>query len=419
MFRLALIAVLVATAVAGGCDNDCSGHGTCTQNGVCACWDNWGMGMGLDSGDCSQRICPFEFAWVDTPDKLGNHHKYAECSNRGICDRDSGECECFPGYEGKGCARTTCPNDCSGHGRCKYIEDLPFQVTPQQYDSKNFFPQKAHSFGDAYKNWDAEKTRGCVCDPEWGDVDCSKRMCMHGNDIMDQRNDLTQVQKLHVQHIQFVADTASLASNTGNGAPRTALKDRTFALTFTSKLNETFTTIPIVFPDTSDANTQNTKLQAFFLQVEHALEGLPNGVIDNVKVNGDMRVTSAAWVAGETNDVYFEKKAGPGTALDGGLHSADAYDPDSLYLNVTFQGANVQGPQNLLTVKHINCQDGCTPKLDGLDLRYSTMKVTEVVNADYNSYECGRRGKCDYDSGICECFNGYSGLACGTITSLV
>merc|ERR1719502_1128137 len=64
--------------------------------------------MSHDSGDCSERICPFEFAWVDTPDKLGNHHKYAECANRGICDRESGECECFPGYEGKGCARTTC-----------------------------------------------------------------------------------------------------------------------------------------------------------------------------------------------------------------------------------------------------------------------------------------------------------------------
>jgi len=434
MFRLALIAVLVATAVAGGCDNDCSGHGTCTQNGVCACWDNWGMGMGLDSGDCSQRICPFEFAWVDTPDKLGNHHRYAECSNRGICDRDSGECECFPGYEGKACARTTCPNDCSGHGRCKFIEDLPFQSTPQQFDDGSFFPQKAKTFGDAYKNWDASKTRGCQCDPEWGDVDCSKRMCQHGNDIMDQRNNLNNAQQLHVQHIQFVQDwhftrfynSAGAAVGAPTATGRGLMHGRTFALTFTSKLNETFTTIPIVMP--ADDTVQH--MRNFFLDVEHALEALPNGVIDNVKVNGDMRIST--WKDGAVRP-WQEDKTGGNAAGDANMEISDQSgvesgtaaldggqaDVDALYINITFQGKNVQGPQNLLTVKHIACADGCTPKLDGLDLRYDTMNVTEIYQADYNSYECGRRGKCDYNTGICECFSGYSGLSCGTITSLV
>ena len=93
---VALVVLAVSTVKAASCDNACSGHGTCGQNGVCQCFDNWGVGMSHDSGDCSERICPFEFAWVDTPDKLGNHHKYAECANRGICDRETGECECFP-----------------------------------------------------------------------------------------------------------------------------------------------------------------------------------------------------------------------------------------------------------------------------------------------------------------------------------
>jgi hypothetical protein len=104
------------------CHNDCSGHGICNEYGVCDCYSGWGIGLSIDGGDCSQRICPFEFAWVDTPDKIGNHHKYVECSAKGICNRDSGECECFPGYEGKGCARTTCPNDCSGNGTCSFID---------------------------------------------------------------------------------------------------------------------------------------------------------------------------------------------------------------------------------------------------------------------------------------------------------
>lgn len=422
MIRAIIIATLLAVVAAGGCDNGCSGHGTCLQNGVCACWDNWGMGMGLDSGDCSQRVCPFEFAWVDTPDKLGNHHKYAECSNRGICDRDTGECDCFPGYEGKGCARTTCPNDCSGHGRCKYIEDLPYRSTPQQFDSGDFFVQKAHSFGDAYKNWDARKTRGCECDPEWGDVDCSKRMCMMGNDIMDQRQNLLVARKQHTQHIQFVADNKfswtytsagineDLAIKTAtevSGGTRAYLHGRTFALVFTSKLNETFTTIPIKFSMGETASDY----KVMFLAVEHALEALPNGVIDNVDVAGEIRNTATAWSAAEGNP---GRLGGDATAFDGG----DS-DNDALYMNITFSGKNVQGPQNLMQVKHIHCGDGCTPKLDGLNLAITTMTVREESLADWNSYECGRRGKCDYATGICTCFNGYAGLACGTITSLV
>jgi len=406
---VALVVLAVSTVKAASCDNACSGHGTCGQNGVCQCFDNWGVGMSHDSGDCSERICPFEFAWVDTPDKLGNHHKYAECANRGICDRETGECECFPGYEGKGCARTTCPNDCSGHGRCKEIQDMPFQITPHQYATGDFLSQKAHTFSDSYHKWDAEKTRGCVCDPEYGDVDCSKRMCMHGNDIMDQRNDLTTARSYHTQFIQMVVNTENSDDANGEADTVNLASGNTFALTFTSKLNETFTTIPIVFDFSSSGFMDMVK------DVEFALESLPNNVIDDVHVAGQMaRMNSGSeeYANGNPNE--------PNTVAGTNTQS------NSVYFNITFTGENVQGPQNLLTVKTTRCQDGCTPKLSGIELQvtatsptYIAQQVTELSLADYNSFECGRRGKCDYSTGICECFSGYTGLACGTITSLV
>jgi hypothetical protein len=215
---------------------------------------------------------------------------------------------------------------------------------------------------------------------------------MRGNDIMDQRDDLLTTRLQHVQHIQFQADIVDIWTH---GANRVAMYGKTFALTFTSNLNESFTTIPIVFT----AGDTDANLKEFFLDVEHALEALPNGVIDNVDVNGDLRISDSAWTSAET------------TVANGAV--------DALYMNITFSGANVQGPQNLITVKHISCSDGCTPKLTGLDLKWDSMNVTEVVQADWNAYECGRRGKCDYSSGQCTCFSGYSGLACGTITSLV
>ena len=51
-------------------------------------------------------------------------HFYMECSNRGICDRKSGECECFDGYTGVGCSRLSCPESCSGHGTCETVDEL-------------------------------------------------------------------------------------------------------------------------------------------------------------------------------------------------------------------------------------------------------------------------------------------------------
>jgi len=91
-------------------------------------------------------------------------------------------------------------------------------------------------------------------------------------------------------------------------------------------------------------------------------------------------------------------------------------------LTVTFSGDSVQGPQNLLWAEAYECSTGCTPKITGLDIKsvttYSSHSI-EKTASDFNSYECGRRGRCDYESGLCECFSGYTGENCNTLTTLV
>merc|ERR1712146_219356 len=89
-----------------------------------------------------------------------------------------------------------------------------------------------------------------------------------------------------------------------------------------------------------------------------------------------------------------------------------------LSFTVTFTGAGVAGNQNLLEVEDFSCGDGCTPKRDGLYLKTWTYNsqdfmgvetstthtflstIMQATASDHNSYECGRRGKCDYDTGV-------------------
>lgn len=387
MIRAATLLLATATTIHAACDNQCSGHGSCMIDDVCDCYDNWGVGLSLDSGDCSDRICPFELAWVDTPTIHGSFHNYAECSGKGICDRKTGLCECFDGYEGKACKRTSCPNDCSGHGTCEYIEDLPFGVVWNQYSAVDF---KSDAKRFSYYGWDKGKTRGCVCDAQYADVDCSKRMCPHGTDVLDVRENLLLNEKSQIQFIQFFQESVTEES-----------QEQTFALKFTSRLNETFTTVPIRFNYLSDVNSPSLyqpDATDFVNDVRLALLQLPHQVIDACNVV---------------------------------IHQ---YTSTIFSFSVEFTGDAVQGPQNLLEVIDYKCDIGCTPKVTGLNnlavsvsstvsatTKYGTLRnqINETQLSDLNSYECGRRGKCDYDTGLCACFEGYTGENCNTQTTLV
>lgn len=410
IFQVLVIAICGLVGVKAACDNQCSGHGTCGTDDVCTCYDNWGIGLSHDSGDCSDRICPHELSWVDLPDMSGTFHKYSECAGRGICARDTGECQCFAGYEGKACQRMSCANGCSGHGTCEYIEDTKFPATWNDDTSVSGFDESwanvSYTQKFSYHLWDSMKTRTCMCDAHYGEADCSKRMCPYGNDVLDNREYVLVSAKHQTQKIIFAA--ADTESNLLDSYPLNfALRGSTFALTFKSLLNETFTTMPIVMKEDQYAPTSKLDLGKLANDIKLSLLKLPNSVVDGVTVNA------------------YSSLAGDDTGA--------GIDAGNVVVHVTFTGPAVEGPQHLLQVETAQCTTpGCTPMITGLAMQTvvknridfgssnsGTADVDQQQAADYHSYECGRRGKCDYTTGLCGCFTGYTGENCNTLTTLV
>lgn len=259
---------LLVSSVSAICPNDCSGHGECDHTSHCLCFNNW-MGS-----DCAQRVCTFGRAFVDSPwgDLDGNGaltpnrafspkinfqvqginyvtsnigemglteygyartsrteawdeaHFYRECSNKGLCDRETGLCECFPGYEGSGCRRTACPEDCNGNGVCRTILES----------------NRAGAVD--YSAWDGEKTQLCVCDAGWTGPSCGQRSCPRGADPVTYNYKVTDsIQGIYFR--TFAPDKQHVWNVT---AQQDFLKDKPskvfFTVTFTDEYDDEWTT---------------------------------------------------------------------------------------------------------------------------------------------------------------------------------
>lgn len=315
--KTAFVLLAVLALASAACPNRCSGHGSCGGSDKCTCFPNW------QGSDCSERTCRFDIAWA--ADHWNDAHYYAECSAKGLCDRETGECVCFEGYSGHACKRSVCPNDCSGHGKCRLVEELPLATDVS-----------------AYTAWDGDKIQACLCDGGFYGPDCSQRYCPKGDDPLticdDAVNSATtyQVQRLALAFGDYnpgVGRTGTRLSavdgtmDTIEGKTHAyagALAGSTIALKFTDNTGETWWTNEIF--DVFDRDATGAS------KIEAALEALPNFRIPAVTV---------AAAAART-----------GTDLGGRAE----------YL-ITFDGASTSGNQNLLSCDFpLGCTTvGCQP----------------------------------------------------------
>ena len=199
-------------------DDVCSNHGHCNESlGVCKCLDDWQtsdgygsagtrgdcgfrssgttsscpgepacLGYGTCQGpptyrcvcqngrtgpDCSELACPEGPAWFSMPTSDNTAHSDMECSGMGLCDHQTGVCECREGFEGSACQYLVCENDCHGNGQCLSMASL------------------AAAYGVDYGSdpnnpltWDAHTVSGCQCSDGFEGPTCKHRVCPKGDD---------------------------------------------------------------------------------------------------------------------------------------------------------------------------------------------------------------------------------------------
>lgn len=214
----------------------CSGHGTCTsQTKACSCYEGFGSVTELarklqpphPAPDCSERVCPFGKSWADIPISATQAHQEVECSDAGYCNRLTGVCTCFEGYDGSACERRSCKMSteddavsCNGHGQCLTLAELATKSDAQPLTS-------ATSYGGypTTTTWDEDMITGCYCDSSWtvGLADdetqlpeyfgtyCEKRRCPSGNDPMTDEDETDCENKLQ----DFI--TGEITDDTVNG----------------------------------------------------------------------------------------------------------------------------------------------------------------------------------------------------------
>merc|ERR1712025_1524956 len=421
-----------------GCPNGCSGHGSCGTSDVCDCY------KGFFGGDCSYRYCPVGPSWSVTPkEKLmddrysqnivlstpggyvghnqfdtqnknypitqadfsatfeelypmrPNFNMYTECSSRGTCDYATGECKCFDGFEGRGCRRTTCPNGCSGHGRCLSNTDVNEQYYSFTYPNDQM--------------WDQMRTQTCKCDRGYTGYDCNSRICPFGD------GPTSDCGENSAGDVQLVATRSITTQAVGTY--------KYFTLTFTDMFGGRFTTRPILdrAPSCDIQNTAPTPCP----EIQYALMDLPNFAIPEVEVDAlPGRTAAGSGATATTTSLYTVQFT----------HSSNSGKQNTLECEVvadsTVAGAqpkyeaveacrvyNVGGPEwfdesgEQLELSLTNdFPEVTTAQTKDLILGPDNTASDETTYEDFQPRSS--KGDCDGATGTCTCNSGHYGEAC-------
>lgn len=407
-------AIVFASAIGmaiAACPNSCSGKGECDTNDQCDCYlegkvlnaagnDDPDYLMAQFTGaDCSLMTCPrgISFTTVSNPT---THEASVECSDAGVCDRATGMCNCYEGHEGSACQRTTCPNDCSGHGVCQdntdfaedYARAMSIQINTKRYtprcdttaaiDDTNC-PRQIEHLDDYYTTymvtyedaWDSTLQTGCLCDSGYYGADCSLRECPTNSDPLDTS---CTTENAAGSSVNIRADLGVLnppfeyADNFHAGtSTNTDLTDNTIAyaeLYGSSSVWNNVKDFKSVFQHYSDLARSCT---SFYIQQQSKVDPPGAEFADN-----EFDVET------ELADLYAQTTDAAATLASQVVYPVNI---DSWVCDYMWDSAAIKVP---------------------------------YCGGQWAGQECSGRGLCDSSTGNCACFSGYTGNDCSEIEQL-
>ncbi|GMI18817.1 hypothetical protein TrLO_g6161, partial [Triparma laevis f. longispina] len=324
----------------------------CAGHGTCGvggvCTCFSGFGY---SADCSLRTCPTGPAWADKAYSPDSAHSLTECSGAGICDRSVGICECFEGYTGAACRRSACPNDCSGNGVCMTIRDAGLYLGSDYASGPG--STGGDGLGPKYTNWDFESIGVCNCDMGFFGPDCSRRMCPKADDPVTIN-----------QNSRRVGFVLHGSGSYLDGILKIGFLGHTAEFSLGAQWSASY------------CKQQWEKLDNIKDVTCVVAEGNPHtSLLEGQNVTMNVTFNSFPTIPSENN--FFSHSGNP---------AITAFTCDAS--SATSNTAAASGAVTSCLVK---------------DLIYSDVKEYEF---------CGRRGTCDFTSGLCYCFTGYTGMDC-------
>lgn len=341
------------------CPNNCSNIGQCYQ-GICACPE------GFYGGDCSLKNCPVSESWADKAVDDEQAHSYVECSNQGICDAKKGKCHCFSGFEGEACERSSCGTiECSGHGQCFTSKELyqyynsirDSSISLQNSPTNVYFNTEAHydypSYSNIINSYQFTHPTACHCEMGYGGPDCSYVLCPRGTDPLY----LVDVDASSINYPTYTLTIDTL--NFDTGILRLGLLSETF---FIQLPIADWTTIYTTIKD----RFESFQLIDEFILVSHSF----------------------------TTTIYT-------------LKFSLKFDFLKRYENNVFIPKAIPEPIDFI------CDTNSIQYTSNAPAANNCVITRDSISDPYHHADiCSSRGVCNYDTGVCDCFDLFYGEAC-------